>query len=120
MSTYRDRIYASYGKNFQDAPENFDRNASLRWGKARRYHLRGWLPESKMARIVDLACGGGKLLNFNDEELNDKIRFYLANDEACKRIAAAGWERCLRSGHSSTEQLSNIMAKVNPQGENGL
>ncbi len=68
MSTYRDRIYASYGKNFQDAPENFDHNASLRWGKARRYHLRGWLPESKTARIVDLACGGGKLLHFFVEQ----------------------------------------------------
>ena len=66
MSTYRDRIYASYGKNFQDAPENFDYSASLRWGKAQRYHLRGWLPESKTARIVDLACGGGKLLHFKD------------------------------------------------------
>ena len=63
-TNYRERIFASYGKNFQDAPENFDHSASRRWGKARRYHLRNWLPESKGARIVDLACGGGKLLHF--------------------------------------------------------
>jgi SAM-dependent methyltransferase len=68
MTNYRERIYASYGKNFQDALENFDYNASFRWGKARRYHLRGWLPESKTARIVDLACGGGKLLHFFIEQ----------------------------------------------------
>ncbi len=67
-SNYRERIYASYGKNFQDAPENFDHIESLRWGKARRYHLRGWLPESRTARIVDLACGGGKLLHFFVEQ----------------------------------------------------
>lgn len=67
-SNYRQRIYASYGKNYQDAPEQFDRNASLRWGRARRYHLRHWLPESKTARIVDLACGGGKLLHFFVEQ----------------------------------------------------
>ena len=67
-SNYRERIYASYGKNFQDAPEKFDYNASLRWGKARRYHLRGWLPVSKTARVVDLACGGGKLLHFFVEQ----------------------------------------------------
>jgi len=67
-SNYRERIYASFGKNFQDAPENFDHNTSLRWGRARRYHLRGWLPESKTARIVDLACGGGKLLHFFVEQ----------------------------------------------------
>lgn len=73
MRTYRDRIYASYGKNFQDAPENFDHNASLRWGKARRYHLRGWLPQSKTARIVDLACGGGKLLHFFVEQGYERV-----------------------------------------------
>jgi 2-polyprenyl-3-methyl-5-hydroxy-6-metoxy-1,4-benzoquinol methylase len=61
---YRERIYARYGKDFQDAPDQFDFNASKRWGKARRYHLRNWLPESKSAQIVDLACGGGKLLHF--------------------------------------------------------
>lgn len=64
MSTYRDRIYAGYGKIFQDAPETFDPNAALRWGRALRYHLRGWLPESMAVRIVDLACGAGKLLHF--------------------------------------------------------
>lgn len=64
VTDYRQRIYASYGKNFQDASETFDRDTSRRWGRARRYHLRGWLPESKSARIVDLACGGGKLLDF--------------------------------------------------------
>jgi SAM-dependent methyltransferase len=67
-ANYQDRIYASYGKNFQDSPEIFDHNASLRWGRARRYHLRGWLPESKSSRIVDLACGDGKLLHFFIEQ----------------------------------------------------
>ena len=52
-SGYRERIYTSYGKHCQDAPDNFDYDASLRWGKSRRYHLRGWLPESKTARLVD-------------------------------------------------------------------
>lgn len=67
-SNYRQRAYASYGKNFQDAVEDFDYKASMRWGVARHYHLRGWLPESKAARIVDLACGGGKLLHFFIEQ----------------------------------------------------
>jgi 2-polyprenyl-3-methyl-5-hydroxy-6-metoxy-1,4-benzoquinol methylase len=67
-SNYRERIYAAYGKNFQDTPENFDYIASLRRGKTWRYHLRSWLPESKTARIVDLACGGGQLLHFFTEQ----------------------------------------------------
>lgn len=67
-SHYRERLYANYGKDFQDAPETFDRKAALRWGRARRYHLRRWLPESKSARIVDIASGGGKLLHFFVEQ----------------------------------------------------
>jgi spore maturation protein CgeB len=53
----------------------------------------------------------------NDDELKDKIRFYLGNDEARKRIAAAGRERCLRSGYSSAEQLARTIAKVKLRGE---
>lgn len=65
---YRDRLYARYGKNFQDAQEQFDPDASRRWGRARRHYLRGWLPVNKKARIVDLACGDGKLLHFLVEQ----------------------------------------------------
>ena len=36
----------------------------MRWGKAYRYYLRGWLPEGRDANIIDVACGGGRLLHF--------------------------------------------------------
>jgi 2-polyprenyl-3-methyl-5-hydroxy-6-metoxy-1,4-benzoquinol methylase len=67
-TNYRQRIYADYGKNFQDAPETFDHAASLRRGKAYRYYLRNWLPGIKSVRIVDLACGHGALLHFFKEQ----------------------------------------------------
>jgi len=35
-----------------------------RWGKAYRHYLRGWLPARRAACILDVACGGGKLLQF--------------------------------------------------------
>jgi len=60
---YRQRIYQQYAKNFQDAPETFDESGSKRWGKAYRYYLRGWFPVNKDANIVDVACGGGRLLH---------------------------------------------------------
>jgi 2-polyprenyl-3-methyl-5-hydroxy-6-metoxy-1,4-benzoquinol methylase len=63
-SDYRSRIYADYATRFQDAKEVFDRAGSRRWGKAYDYYFRGWLPEDKGASIIDLACGGGKLLYF--------------------------------------------------------
>ena len=48
----------------QSAPESFDEAAARRWGRAYDWYLRGWLPASKDARIVDLACGYGRLLYF--------------------------------------------------------
>lgn len=63
-SHYRSRLYARYGSAIQSAPEQFDEAAARRWGKAYDWYLRGWLPASKDARIVDLACGYGRLLHF--------------------------------------------------------
>lgn len=60
----RTRLYENYGEIFQSAPERFDTPAAARWGRAYSYYLSGWLPESKEARIVDLACGYGRLLYF--------------------------------------------------------
>jgi len=48
----------------------------------------------------------------DDDELRSKIRFYLANGEARKRIAAAGRERCLHSGYASLTQLEVILARL--------
>jgi len=64
VAEYRTRLYTNYGKVFQSAPERFDKQAAARWGRAYEYYLRGWLPESKDARIADLACGYGRLLYF--------------------------------------------------------
>jgi len=61
---YRQRIYERYASLFQDAPEVFDEAGARRWGRAYRHYLRGWLPGDNAARIVELACGGGRLLHF--------------------------------------------------------
>lgn len=61
---YRRSIYIDYGKIFQDAEEVFDAGSAARWAKAYRWYFRGWLPDSKDATIVELACGGGRLLHF--------------------------------------------------------
>src|SRR5690349_17807170 len=59
---YRDRLYAKYGTIFHSAG-TFDVAEASRWGKAYDYYLRGWMPEPQ-ARIVDIACGSGRLLLF--------------------------------------------------------
>lgn len=61
---YRKCIYEHYASRFQSAPTVFDIAAARRWGRAYRHYLRGWLPSDGQARILDVACGGGKLLQF--------------------------------------------------------
>jgi len=61
---YRERIYANYASGFQDAKPIFDTVAASRWARAYDYYFRKWLPQRKDEPIVDLACGGGKLLHF--------------------------------------------------------
>ena len=45
----------------------------------------------------------------SDDEMLDKARFYLKNNEARQRVAAAGRIRCEQSGYSSANLLSKII-----------
>jgi len=48
----------------------------------------------------------------SDGELLEKTRFYLSHEDARKRIAAAGRQRCLNSGYSNLERLQCILAQM--------
>jgi spore maturation protein CgeB len=52
----------------------------------------------------------------NDEELKDKMRFYLKHDELRRKVAAAGRERCVRSGYDSRSQLVRVLDLVDAVG----
>ncbi len=45
----------------------------------------------------------------SNEELLDKVSYYLSHEDARKRIAAAGRERCIRSGYSNDALLSKML-----------
>jgi 2-polyprenyl-3-methyl-5-hydroxy-6-metoxy-1,4-benzoquinol methylase len=62
LARFREVIYSSYGRDWQDAGEYFDPAAAARWGRAYGWYLRGWLPARRDAAIADLACGQGRLL----------------------------------------------------------
>lgn len=66
--SYRSRIYARYASVAQNADQGTDLAPGLpemdRWGTAYDAYLRGWLPTAREAPIVDVACGGGRLLRF--------------------------------------------------------
>jgi len=46
------------------------------------------------------------------EELRDKCRRYLADDEARRRIAEAGYRRCVEAGYSNEERLARVLAHL--------
>lgn len=45
----------------------------------------------------------------SDLEMQDKIRFYLSNDSLRKRIALAGYQRCIDSGYGDRQQLQRVL-----------
>jgi spore maturation protein CgeB len=45
-------------------------------------------------------------------ELLEKVRFYLGNEEQRKGVAEKGRERCLKSGYSHDEELNRMLGKL--------
>lgn len=64
MTEYRNRIYKKYASLIQDAKPYFDEASAIRWGQAYDTFLRGWLPKDKTVAILEVGCGGGKLLYY--------------------------------------------------------
>src|SRR5688572_16458406 len=62
--TYRDRIYGVYASRVQHVAKKFDPAAAERWGRTYSTYLKGWLPDTVDAEILDAACGGGRFLYF--------------------------------------------------------
>lgn len=65
---YRKRIFDLYASRSKEDVNSFDLIAARKWGKAYDYFLRQWLPHDKNAQILDVACGGGRLLHFFKEK----------------------------------------------------
>jgi SAM-dependent methyltransferase len=60
---YRKLIYDNYVSVWQDAAPAFDEAAARRWGRPQARLLKRVLPERKDASILDVGCGGGKLIH---------------------------------------------------------
>ncbi len=61
---YRTRIFERYASCVQNSPLIFDEIEAAQYSKAYEIYLRGWLPLHKEASILEIGCGGGKLLYF--------------------------------------------------------
>ncbi len=49
----------------------------------------------------------------SDEEFREKVKFYLRNESARRRIVAAGHKRGTTSGYSYDERIRTVMAELN-------
>ena len=94
------------------------------------YVSRSNFDESTVRSAEIPACGGfflaertlkhqemydeGKEAEFfgSDAECADKIRFYLRNEDARRKIASAGYERCLKSDYSLKRYMREAMQEV--------
>jgi spore maturation protein CgeB len=47
-----------------------------------------------------------------DEEMNEKILWYLSHDRQRDQIAAAGRERVVRSGYTHLERMRSVVAEI--------
>ncbi len=59
---YRKRIYDQYATVCKGERSEFDEIGAGRYAEAFSRYLRGWLPEQRNEKILDLACGSGKTL----------------------------------------------------------
>ena len=53
-----------------------------------------------------------------DEELCDKVMFYLAHDDLRRQIARAGYDRAWRSGYTWEGQMRHCLRTIQDRGGN--
>ncbi len=89
------------------------------------------VPDTSTTRTFEIpACGGfmlaerteehlglfeeGREAEFfaSDEEMLDKVRYYLTHPGQRDKIAAAGRERCLKSGYSNHDRIKDMLRKA--------
>ncbi|MFH0965719.1 MAG: class I SAM-dependent methyltransferase [Planctomycetota bacterium] len=61
-NSMRKELYDCYASRLKGLGPSFDPLRAKRWAKAYRAYLRGWLPPSRDAAILDAGCGQGWML----------------------------------------------------------
>jgi 2-polyprenyl-3-methyl-5-hydroxy-6-metoxy-1,4-benzoquinol methylase len=64
MKEYEAKYYGKYASVVQQSGSTLDVHAAKKLGTNYDFYFRGWMPQSKGARILDLGCGSGQLMYF--------------------------------------------------------
>lgn len=115
-----------HGEIYEDRYAEAVRGAKINLG-----FLREICPDEHTTRSFEIPAMGGFLLadrseehlDFfeegseaeffdNDEELAEKVSYYLAHPDERGRIAEAGFSRCMTSGYSYDDRLNKIMVEL--------
>ena len=74
---------------------------------------RGFLLAERTAKHQEIFDEGHEAEFFDSpEECADKVRFYLGDEEARQRIAAAGYQRGLKSDYSLRRRMSDAVREI--------
>lgn len=128
-------------KSFTNVHENLTMENTPLWGeyysrainsfKINLCFLRKINRDLQTTRSIEIpACGGFMLAERTDEHLNlfeegveaeffssndeliDKVKYYLDNPERRRKIANAGYLRCITSGYSNDERIKSMFSKI--------
>jgi hypothetical protein len=70
----------------------------------------GFMLADRTDEHLELFTEGAEAEYFgSDDEYIDKLRYYLANEDARERVARAGHARCMSSGYSYDERIRAVM-----------
>jgi len=62
MTNHREEIYSKYLEHAVVSGQTPSQYSYAAWASAAEHYIRGWLPESKRSRVLDLGCGAGYFL----------------------------------------------------------
>ena len=110
-SGVREKYLAKMGPML-DGPPKYDTSGPL----SQTFRNREAKPEEgkEVMRVCSYKCKEGKEAEFfsSDEELLEKCRYYLNNEEERKAIVERGILRCKNSGYSNIETMKKLIDAI--------